>query len=298
MPLPDLADPPNRADRISGLARALPTSAALFSTLLLFNAAQTASLAVRPFSPKMFRTFNRWAANTWWGWCVTGAEWLNDVRVEVTGDEVPLRENALVLANHQQMPDITFLMVYARSKDRLGDLKWFAKRAIKYVPGVGWGMWFLDCPFVDRDWSRDRVSIERTFAQLRDHRVPLWLITFPEGTRLTPEKAEASRLHALARGLPATTHVLLPRSKGFVASVQGLRDHLDAVYDITIGYEQGVPTLWQYVKGWAKRAHLHVRRTPIAAMPSDDEELARWLRQRFVEKDRLLDEFYRTGRLG
>jgi lysocardiolipin and lysophospholipid acyltransferase len=109
---------------------------------------------------------------------------------------------------------------------------------------------------------------------------------------------EASRLHALARGLPATTHVLLPRSKGFVASVQGLRDHLDAVYDITIGYEQGVPTLWQYVKGWAKRAHLHVRRTPIAAMPSDDEELARWLRQRFVEKDRLLDEFYRTGRLG
>jgi 1-acyl-sn-glycerol-3-phosphate acyltransferase len=280
---------------MSGLLRAVPVSAMLFSTLLAFNVAQTASLAVRPFSPAAFRKFNRWAANTWWGWCVTSAERLHGVHLLVTGDDVPPRENALVLANHQQMPDITFLMAYARSKDRLGDMKWFAKRAIKYVPGVGWGMAFLDCPFVDRSWSRDRASIERTFARLREHHVPLWLITFPEGTRLTPSKAEASRAYAVARGLPATTHVLHPRSKGFVASVQGLRDHIDAVYDVTIGYEQGVPTLWQYVKGWAKVAHLHVRRTPIAAMPRDDAALARWLQQRFVDKDRLLDELYRTG---
>ena len=298
MPLPPLPDPPSRAARAAALARALPAVAVLSSTLLVINAAQTASLAVLPLSPLLFRRFNRWAANTWWGWCVTGAELLHDVRLLVTGDEVPPRENALVIANHQQMPDINFLMAYARTKDRLGDLKWFAKSAIKYVPGVGWGMWFLDCPFVDREWSRDRASIERTFERLRSGKAPFWLITFPEGTRLTADKVESSQRHAVERGLTPTRHVLLPRTKGFVASAQGLRSELDAVYDVTIGYEQGVPTLWQFTKGWAKCAHLHVRRYPIATMPEGDDELATWLRERFVDKDRLLDELYRTGRFG
>jgi 1-acyl-sn-glycerol-3-phosphate acyltransferase len=296
MPLPPLPDPDDRAARVSGFVRAVPVSAFLFSTLLAFNAAQTASLAVRPVSPRAFRKFNRWAANTWWGWCVTGAEMLHGTRIIVTGDHVPPRENALVLANHQQMPDITFLMAYARSKDRLGDMKWFAKDIIKYVPGVGWGMWVLDCPFVKRDWAKDRESIDRTFARICQDRIPVWLITFPEGTRITPDKAERSRQYAREHGLPQWDHVLVPRTKGFVATVHGLRGHLDAIYDVTIGYERGVPTLWQFVKGFARVAHLHVRRHPMDDMPDEDESLTAWLIDRFDEKNGLLDAFYRDGK--
>jgi hypothetical protein len=90
--------------------------------------------------------------------------------------------------------------------------------------------------------------------------------------------------------------VLVPRTKGFVASVAGLRRHATAIYDVTIGYERGVPTLWQYIKGFAPRAHLHVRRFPIADLPTDDAGLATWLQQRFQEKDSLLERFYRDGR--
>jgi len=295
MPREPLSDPDSRAERLAALGRAVPAAAFLGSSLLAINAAQTASLALRPLSRSAFRKFNRWAADTWWGWCVTGAERLNDVAIVVSGDHVPSAENALVFANHQQMPDIPFLMAYARSKDRLGDLKWFAKDIIKYVPGVGWGMWFLDCPFVKRDWTSDRGSIERTFARIRDDRVPLWLITFPEGTRFSQAKAEANQSYAAAHGLAQLRHVLLPRTKGFVASVQGLRSHLDAIYDITIGYDLGVPTLWQYVKGYARRAHLHVHRFPVSSMPEDADELGAWLNERFREKDELLEGFYRSG---
>lgn len=296
MPLPPLPDPSRAAERLSGLARAVPVSAFLFSSLLAMNAAQTASLVVRPFSRTSFRKFNRWAAETWWGWCVTSAEVLHDVRQDMSGDDVPPRENALLFANHQQMTDIPFLMAYARTKERLGDLKWFAKDIIKYVPGVGWGMWFLDCPFLKRDWASDRASIEKTFARITEDRLPVWFVTFPEGTRLTEAKADASRRYAEEHGVTPMRHVLIPRTKGFVASIQGLRNHLDAVYDVTIGYERGVPTLWQYINGLVKRAHMHVRRYPVQALPEDDDALATWLLDRFRAKDALLDGYYRTGR--
>jgi 1-acyl-sn-glycerol-3-phosphate acyltransferase len=277
------------------LARAIPAVAFLSSALLAINVAQTASLVVRPVSRHSFRRFNRWAADTWWGWCVTASKLLINVQLHVTGDSIPMRENAIVVANHQQMPDITFLMVFARTKDRLGDLKWFVKKPIKYVPGVGWGMVFLDCLFVARDWAEDQASIHRTFERITGDQVPLWLISFSEGTRVTPEKVRRSHDYARKKGLPTMKHVLLPRTKGFVASVLGLRGHADAVYDVTIGYKQGVPTLWQYVRGFANEAHLHVRRYPMATLPQSAEELSTWLMARFREKDELLEHFYEHG---
>jgi 1-acyl-sn-glycerol-3-phosphate acyltransferase len=295
VPLSPLPDPESPALRARGLATAVPATGFLFSTLIAFNAAQTASLVVRPFSSRAFRAFNRWAADTWWGWCVIGSQRLQGISLVVTGDPVPPRENAIVVANHQQMPDITFLMIWARQKDRLGDLKWMVKDVIKYVPGIGWGLAFIDSLFVKRDWAADQASIERTFAHLVENNVPMWLVSFPEGTRITPEKLAQSRAYAARAGLPAPEHVLIPRTKGFTASVAGLRHHAAAVYDVTIGYEEGVPTLWQYVKGFARRAHLHVRRHPMATLPTDEAALTAWLLERFREKDALLAHFYRHG---
>ncbi|PIE05928.1 MAG: hypothetical protein CSA75_02185 [Sorangium cellulosum] len=295
MPLVPLSAPTRRRDRIQKVCCAVPVASALGTTLLVANAIQMASLTLRPFSRSAFRSANRWLANTWWGWCVTWGQILYDINIIVSGDDVPMRENAIVVANHQDMADIPFLMNLAIKKDRLGDMKWFVKKNIKYVPGVGWGMVFLDCLFVERQWMSDHASIEATFKRLIDDDVPVWLITFIEGTRVNQEKLANSQAYALSHGLKPLRHVLTPRTKGFVASVQGLRTHIDAVYDITIGYENGVPNLWQYIQGLAKRAHLHVRRYPINALPQSDEKVSRWIHERFVEKDELLEHFYRHG---
>jgi 1-acyl-sn-glycerol-3-phosphate acyltransferase len=295
MPLPPLPDPPRRSERVGAVLRAAPVVAFLSSTLLALNGAQTASLALLPISRRGFRRFNRFAADLWWGWSVTAAKKLYGTRIDVTGDDVPPLESAIVIANHQQMADINFLMFLARSKSRLGDLKWFVKKPLKYVPGIGWGMVFLDCIFVERNWAADRSSIERTFERLVRDRIPVWLVTFPEGTRVTPDKLEGARAYAVKRGLTPPRHVLVPRTKGFAATVHGLRGHVDAVYDVTIGYDDGVPTLWQFTKGFVTVAHLDVRRYPIDELPDNDEELSAWLLQRFEEKDQRLDDFYRSG---
>jgi 1-acyl-sn-glycerol-3-phosphate acyltransferase len=160
---------------------------------------------------------------------------------------------------------------------------------------MGWGMQFLDCLFIDRNWTSDREQIRRTFDRLVSGKVPVHLVSFAEGTRFTLAKLERAQAYASEHGLFVPRHTLVPRSKGFAASVEGLRSHITAVYDLTIGYEEGVPSLWQYIQGLVHRIHVHVRRFPIDELPESADGLRQWLLARWEEKDRLFDHYYETG---
>ena len=158
MPLEPLNDTAGILKRLGRWFRTVPLTAAGFSSLIGFNLLQTLSLTLKPVSRRAFRRINRWCANTWWGVCVVSVERINGTRLVLSGTDVPERENALVIANHQQMSDIPTIMAYALRKHRLGDLKFFVKQAIKWVPGVGWGMQFIDCPFIKRNWKRNNSN--------------------------------------------------------------------------------------------------------------------------------------------
>ena len=297
MPLAPLCTSSPGLTGIGRILRGALVALYLFGTLLLINVLQTASLVLRPFSRAAFRRVNRWFADRFWAWCAWTTLSLHRTRAVMSGDELPQHENALVIVNHQTMTDVQVLFLLARKARRLGDLKWFVKDSLKYAPGFGWGMTFLDCLFVKRDWTADRARIERVFRRVVSGRVPLWLISFSEGTRMSPANLAASRKYAAEHALTLPRHVLLPRAKGFVASVVGLQGHISAVYDVTIGYVDGLPSLWQWAKGEMREVHLHVRRTAVAELPGAPEGLAHWLQERFVEKDERLDRFYAAGSL-
>lgn len=267
----------------------------LLLSLLAINLLQMASLVVLPFSRKQFRAFNRACANTWWGWCVTYVERFQGVHVVVTGDVLPPDENAIVVANHRDYSDIVMLLCLGARKGRLGDMKWFVKDVLKYLPGVGWGMLFLDCIFVKRAWTADRAAIEKVFAKVKRNNISIWLMSFLEGTRLTPRKLASSQRYMASLKLAPTSHVMVPRTKGFVASVRGLGSHLQAIYDVTIAHEGPVLKLWELVKGNPRRVHLHVRRFSVQELPLKDSALAEWAIQLFAEKERLLAQFHESG---
>lgn len=273
----------------------------LLAFVLLLNVVQMLSLLVRPVSGPAFRFVNRQCARAWFNFLTFTLERGLGVRFVVSGDPLPARENAFVIANHQSGCDIPALVALASRCRRAGDLKWFVKDPIKWVPGIGWGMQFLDCIFVRRNWTADKDKILATFERLRAHQVPFWILSFVEGTRLTPAKLERSRAYCAKAGLPVLKHVMSPRTRGFEATLEGLGSLTDAVYDVTIafeGYDVGrVPGLRELFFGGMSRVHLHVRRFPAAALPVAKEARVEWVLDRFEEKDRMLARFRETGSL-
>lgn len=257
--------------------------------VLVLNPIQMLSVLVRPFSKPAFRAVNRWCARSIWGWWAWMAEHQNGVDLRFSGDPLPGGENAVILPNHQTMADVMVLLCYGRRTGRVGDLKWFVKDPIKWVPGPGWGMKFLDCIYVKRNWAKDEASIRRLFGKFSEERIPISLVSFLEGTRRTPEKLARAQAFARDRGLPVPRHTLVPRTKGFVATIEGLRDHLDAVHDLTIVYPDGVPGLLDCFAMRVPRIDVYFRRYAIDELPRDRDRLEAWVRARFEEKDALVD---------
>ncbi|MBI2520392.1 MAG: acyltransferase [Bdellovibrio sp.] len=270
---------------------ALTLGGGLFTLLMGVNFIQMSSLLVFPFHRKLFRKINSTCAGGWWGLCETVLRRIRKIEVIVTGDTIPFEENALIICNHQSMSDIPALFKTAKAAGRLGDMKWFVKDVLKYVPGVGWGMLFLDCIFVKRNWHADKDKIYNTFKKFYTHQIPIWPMLFPEGTRLRPHKLKKVQEICKKKSLPETTHVLLPRPKGFIASVQGLRGHLKSVIDVTIGYEGQAPSLYDLLLGKARRLHLYIKRIPINTLPESEKELEAWIIKCFYDKDLRLRKF-------
>lgn len=201
-----------------------------------------------------------------------------------------------MIANHQGMADIIVALCIAYSCKMVSHTTWLAKDVLKWVPGVGWGMAFLDCIFLKRDWAADAQRIKETFSKVVESGFPIWLISFPEGTRLTQKKLQASNARAAKQGLAASKYVLRPRTKGFIATMSGLRNSVDAVYDMTIGYVDRKPSLTAIIRGDIDAVHVHVDRFAIADLPAE-EGLSSWLRERFELKDKRMSQFKKTGKL-
>ncbi len=64
------------------------------------------------------------------------------------------------------------------------------------------------------------------------------LTLFPEGTRFTQEKYAASMEVAREKGLPILKHHLLPRTRGFVASIPYLKGKVPAIYDVVVAVDK------------------------------------------------------------
>jgi 1-acyl-sn-glycerol-3-phosphate acyltransferase len=268
--------------------RAMLFSIFIFLPLLVINAFQTLSLLWRPFSMKWFRRYNNFWAHYYWSYLGFMAQTFGGMSVDVTGDRLPYDENALLLANHQSAADIVVQLIVGRTYNRLGDMKFFVKDALKWVPGPGWGMVFLECIFMKRNWSEDRARVVEQLGKFKNDRVPVWVNIYPEGTRMKAAQLAAAQEFARKSQLPVPQHVLIPRVRGFLATLEGLEGHLQAVYDFTIVYPQKAPSLWDLLSGQGTKVTVEITRYPIESLPHDTEGRSLWLLQLYQDKDKRL----------
>ncbi|CAO0791885.1 unnamed protein product [Mucor circinelloides] len=285
---------------ITGAVNAVFYSVSLFGVAGTMNFIQITSFVLRPFSERLMVRINSKLVGTVWKVMQYVFERRKKAHITFSGDKIPYKENALILANHQAWTDIYLIHSVANRRDMLYNCKYFVKDSIKYLPFFGWGMWLAGFIYVRRNWTQDQKKIQATFSTMKRLETPAWIINYVEGSRITPKKLLEAQNFSRERGYPVMDNVLLPRTKGFVSCVNEFRgSHIKYVYDLTIAYRQttnlkGINQAPSMVRAhvhslWPEyEFHVNVRRYAIADLPEDENELGDWLRARWAEKDSIL----------
>ncbi|KAF2232268.1 hypothetical protein EV356DRAFT_488785 [Viridothelium virens] len=229
----------------------------------------------------------------------------NGAQITVSGAQLPRGESAIVVSNHVQWVDFYLIQALALKAGMLGRCRWFAKQQLRWVPFLGWGLWAMGMPLVSRKWTSDQKELERVFQGVKRNSWPIWLISYSEATRYTRAKYAETVTWCKANDRPIPRHTLYPRTRGFIATINQLRhtSHVRAVYDVTIAYAQGnsfmgTPSFWQTISmprlsdTW--KFHVHVERYLLTDLPENDEELAKWLETRWIEKGERLESLRDT----
>lgn len=183
------------------------------------------------------------------------------------------------------------------------------KESLKYIPIVGQGMLFYGFIFLARKWEQDKPRFEHRLNKLSEGEAakdPMWLMIFPEGTNASDNGRKNSAKYAEKIGVKDLKHTLLPRTTGLAFCLRNLEKSVEWMYDCTVAYE-GIPegqfgqdyfTLFStFFEGRPpKSVNMHFRRFKISEIPfHDTKQFDLWLRERWVEKDDLMEYYYQNG---
>ncbi|CAD7002339.1 unnamed protein product [Ceratitis capitata] len=231
------------------------------------------------------------------------AEWYSNSTLHLYMDPADLekfagKEHVMIIQNHSYEIDWLCGWMFADKVQCLGNCKAYAKKAISYVPVMGWAWKFAEFVFLERSFDKDSEIIARQLKEVFAYPDPTWLLLNAEGTRFTPKKHEACVKFAEERGLPLLKHHLTPRTKGFTTSLPTMRGRCAAIYDTNLAFRKDAkndPTISTLLNGYSVEGHLFARRIPLEMVPEGEKEAAEWLHNLYKEKDSFIDSFHRTG---
>ncbi|ONK59895.1 uncharacterized protein A4U43_C08F12060 [Asparagus officinalis] len=262
----------------------------LLSGLIVNLIQATCFVAIRPFSKNTYRKINRVVAELLWIQLIFLVDWWAGLKVRVYADSETFnsmgKEHALVISNHRSDIDWLVGWILAQRSGCLGSALAVMKKSSKYLPVIGWSMWFNEYLFLERNWAKDENTLKSGMQRLSDYPRPFWLALFVEGTRFTPAKLLAAQEFANSQGLPVPKNVLIPRTKGFVSAVNNMRSFVPAIYDCTVSVpkDQPSPTMLRILKGQSSVVHVHVKRHSMKELPQTDDGVAQWCKDTFVAK--------------
>ena len=274
--------------------------------VLVGHAVQILSLSVY-WNFNLFYSINSKIVGFLWGLAQQLFEQVNGAKVTFSSNITDIKndgKNGFIFSNHLSYSDWYLLHAFAIRSNILGYLRYFAKDQLKYIPIFGWGMWCMGMLFVKRN-SSDMIVLRKKFKEFEQCTDPVYIVSFLEGTRKSEKKLLESQAYSKKNNLPVLKHLLFPRYKGFVTTIQTLRGTgLTKVYDLTIGYyhipsqtvNQVIPLIHTLIarnpKEW--KFHVDIKEFHIATLPTSEEDLKNWVIQRFVEKDKLIESWSKS----
>ncbi|KAF2739563.1 acyltransferase-domain-containing protein [Polyplosphaeria fusca] len=318
---PHPAGPPKHGD-LTQAERAFTLASTFLSGVLAISASQFLGAPLKLIDPVFYEAYMAYTKECFAILITCLTQWWAPTVVNVSGDssmvgqliktkDGSLRSNfadrMVLMANHQLYTDWLYLWWIAYTNSMHGFVYIILKESLKNIPIIGWGAQFYNFIFLSRKWEEDKSRFKKHLSHLNKPNDPMWLIIFPEGTNLSQVTREKSKKWAEQNGLKDMKHQLLPRSTGLRFCLQELHETTDWLYDCTIAYE-GIPpnqfgqdifTLRSsFFEGRPpKSVNMHWRRFRIDDIPYNNSKAFEvWLRNRWREKDYMLEYFNRNNR--
>jgi hypothetical protein len=93
--------------------------------------------------------------------------------------------------------------------------------------------------------------------------VPTSVLSFPEGTRFTPDKHRVQQ--------PPYAHLLKPKAGALALALDAMGGKFRSLVDVTLVYPGGVPRFWDFACGRVDRllVRVHQREIPEALVEGD-----------------------------
>ncbi|KAL1122108.1 hypothetical protein AAG570_003514 [Ranatra chinensis] len=228
-------------------------------------------------------------------------EVLFGTKIVISGDAIYPWERSILVMNHRTRLDWNFLWgaMYYATTPPAHRLKFILKAPIRHTPGPGWVMQMAGFLYIHRRWENDHKLLGNMLDYLRDLGHTYQVLIFPEGTDFTKESILKSNKYADKNNLPHYSRVIHPKTTGFTFLTTKMRSngHLDAIYDLSVGYPGTLPeTEVDVAKGiFPEQVHFHIKRYPTEEVPVNEGDLKEWLCLLWKEKEDRLIEFYKTG---
>ncbi|OQN99790.1 hypothetical protein B0A48_14560 [Cryoendolithus antarcticus] len=301
--------------------RAFSAGSTFLSGIMAISASQFIGAPLKLVDPKFYDSYMAWTKESFAVLMTTITQWWAPTVVRVSGDEsmkgqlyqmddgtlkCNFPHRLVLMANHQLYTDWLYLWWVAYTNKMHGHIYIILKESLKSIPIFGWSAQFYNFIFLSRKWETDKFRFKRALNGLKNPADKMWLLIFPEGTNLSAVTREKSAAWAKKTGTKDMKHQLLPRSTGLQFCLQELKQTTNWLYDCTIAYE-GVPkgmygqdvfTLKSslFEGRPPKSVNMYWRRYRISEIPLEtDEAFARWLSNRWREKDYILEYFYKFG---
>jgi len=238
-------------------------------------------------------------------WCYSAG-----YQIAESGDSLDecLGKTILYMPNHQSTADVPFLMhIFTSRFGYSGKVMWLMDKVFKFT-NFGVVSWIHDDFFIqagketrDQSLIELRSHLKRVFVQKTRN----CLVLFPEGGFLRKRKA-VSQQFAKKKDLPLLEHVTVPRTGALDVIMDEIgprgktanSSHISKIVDVTIAYPEGKPLdLQNIISGYRPPCvtHVHYRIFDADSVPTNSEELFKWMVKLYEEKEKMLEKFYKTG---
>lgn len=245
----------------------------------------------------MLNAANRWVSNNNWLIEHTLPQLAWDIYIDPNLD-LKLDGHYMMISNHQSWIDTTVNQYFVRH--RMPFTRFFIKHELIYLPVAGQAFKALGYPTMKRHSknkitknpnlkNRDLLEAQKSCERLLNHHFTL--LNYLEGTRFTVQKHQQQQ--------SPYQHLLKPKAGGLALSLHVLGKQLDALVDMTIVYEDNVPSYSTFWLGETKIIRVHVRKINVpdwvlqGNYQQDNEyrqKFQTWVDEIWQQKDNLIQQ--------